>query len=155
MRVLIVDDQRMKIEQAKRILVSIFPDAEYRSGKNFQRAISMLEGYAWDLVILDMSFSINDDPSDYAGFEGLAGVQVLQYLFRSDIKTKVIIFSAHTQFEDPYLSVGSLEDLQELVLEYFEELCLGCVYSKLPDAELEVVFRELTEGIEGINEKTK
>ncbi|MCC5961478.1 MAG: response regulator transcription factor [Rhodobacteraceae bacterium] len=153
MRVLIVDDQRMKIEQATRVLKNIFPNAEYRSSKNFHRAISMLEGFQWDLVILDMSFSINDNPSDYAGFEGLAGVQVLQYLFRSDIKTKVIIFTAHTQFEDPYLSVGTLEDLERLILEYFEDICLGCVFSKLPDSELENVFKELTAGIEDINEK--
>lgn len=144
MRILVVDDQKSKYRQIRPIIDSIFPDSRIRHCKTFISAISNLERASWDLVFLDMSFDVNESPTEEAGFEGLAGLQILQHLYRANLQTKVIIFTAHNSFEDPFHErIEGLDALNQHVQEYFQDLCLGCIYSKTNEKEIEDNIRNL------------
>jgi len=143
-RILVVDDQKSKYKQLRPIVKSIFPKCRIKHSITFLRAIANLENELWDLVFLDMSFDVNDQPSEDVGFEGLAGLQVLQHLYRIDSSTKVIIFTAHNGFEDPFHDkIEGLDELRKHVKLYFDGLCLGCIYSKDNDLSIEQQIRTL------------
>lgn len=148
MRALVIDDQTLKFQQAEGMIRSVFPNAKVRHAKTFLSATAMLEKLSWDLVILDMAFSVNSNPSESAGFEGAAGLQVLQQIFREQIETRVIIFTAQSGYEDPYLSIDTIDGLRNHVSEFFGDLCLGCIFSKSPTSEIATQFYDLTDELQ-------
>ncbi len=130
MKILVIDDQPKKYMDLKPVLDEIFPENICTHTKTFSSGISLLETGLWDYVFLDMSFKANDNPSEETGFEGLAGLTVLQHMRRSRIVSKVIIFTAHANFEDPeYEEIVGIGNLEKHVSTYFGSLCLGCVNS--------------------------
>jgi CheY-like chemotaxis protein len=130
-RILVVDDQEAKFELLKKIARSSLPDTEFEYVRHLRAAIPLLESYPWDLVVLDMSFGVNDAPSEASGFVELAGLQVLQHMDRADMKVPVIIYTAHTNFSNPPRgNIVGIEELEKWIRRYFEDIFLGCIYSK-------------------------
>lgn len=150
MKILVVDDQTAKYLQVEPMLSSLFPGSKPRHARTFLAAVRLLDTYPWDLVILDMAFSVNDAPSEDAGFEGQAGLQVLQHMHRTGITTKVIIFTAQPQFDGSDHEIGNIDALKRHVKEFFGDLCLGCIYSKKTDREILIEMKTLCLGQEKI-----
>ena len=145
MKVLIIDDLIKKYRLIQRVFNKIDANAEYVHCRTSNSARAILKSYSFDLIFLDMSFNTNDNPSENAAWEGLAGLRVLQMIYRLRIKTKVIIFTAHSSdYKDPYNSeINTLDDLNKHVAKYFPEICLGCIYSKQSEESLVRKIRTL------------
>lgn len=143
-RVLVVDDQDAKFDLLKKIASSALPDAEFVHVRNFRAAIPQLESYDWQLVILDMSFGVNDAPSEASAFVELAGLQVLQHMDRADLSVPVVIYTAHTNFSNPPKgNIIGVDALEKWIRKYFEDIFLGCVYSKDSEEKQTRKFSEL------------
>jgi len=145
-KILVIDDQTPKFDQVKNLLSDLFPLSTFRHLKNFQYAVSQLAQSEFDLVVLDMSFNVNYNPSESVGFENLAGLRILQHMFRRNIKIPVIIFTAHSEFSDPGIhSIKGMDELRRYVEEFFPGLCLGCIYSKERPDQIREQFRAIIE----------
>lgn len=143
-KILVIDDQEAKFELLKKVIRSILPFAEFEHVRHLRAAIPQLESYEWHLVILDMSFGVNDAPSEASGFVELAGLQVLQHMDRADLKVPVIIYTAHTNFSNPPRgNIVGIDALESWVKKYFDDIFFGCVYSKDTEEKQAAKFSNL------------
>jgi len=145
LKILVVDDQLRKFQLLKRIVSKIFADAEFIHCSTSNAARSILKNYSIDFIFIDMSFNINSNPSEEAAWEGLAGLRVLQSIYRLRVQAKAIVFTAHSgDYKDPHNSeILTFSDLEKHVKKYFPQLCIGCVYSKQSDEKLLSILRGL------------
>lgn len=60
MKILIVDDENLARQRLIRLLTKIEPEAELREAENGSNALSMLEDYAADVVLLDIRMPVMD-----------------------------------------------------------------------------------------------
>lgn len=144
--ILIVEDMDEKYQDLLLIVQRLLPGCHVTRVKEFHAGLPQLdfESENLDIGIVDMSFGVNKSPSEEAGFESLAGLELLQYAARIRVDIKFVVYTAHNEFRDADSGdyFESLEALREHLEMYFGDICLGCIYSKDPLKKIEKQFRE-------------
>ena len=95
---------------------------------NINAAYPNVEHFSWDVVILDMTFQVSSAEGSEARKVALAGLELLQYMSSKQIAVPVIVATQHAVFVQPgYLSIGSIQELAELLRESFPRNYAGVV----------------------------
>lgn len=150
-KIFLIDDRSEKYFAIRDFLDVNYEDYVFLWAKNYRQAQNILLNDNFDIIILDMSFERHGATSEESTFNGLAGLHVLQFMWRSRIKVPVIICTTHSNFSDP--DFGALKGLQELenyVKKYFRTELLGCV---LMHADMERWHDKLGEILDNANIK--
>lgn len=127
-RVLLVDDKREKFIAIRRFLHSKHPDWNLEWSRHFRQAQNNLRTARFDLLLLDMSFEVHGATSENLTFNGLAGLHVLQFMWRSKIDIPTVICTSHENYSDPDFGViQGIENLTAYVQAVFGPRVLGCV----------------------------
>ncbi len=143
-RVLVIDDQFAKYEAIEAFFTEKFPEDSLTWIKNFRQAQSNLTKLRFDLVVLDMSFDVHAAESEDSSFNGLSGLHVLQFMWRSKIYIPVIICTSHSKYSDPEFGVlDSIDALRSHVKLSFGDTVLGCVRMGSSEASWKRELEEL------------
>ncbi len=127
-KVLIIDDQFKKFTDLDRYFAAHHTGVKREWARNFRAAQNTLQKRSFDLILLDMSFPVHGATSEDTAFEGLAGLHVLQFLWRSRIKTPVIICTSHMEYSDPtFGKIVGLESLKNHVAKTFGDAVIDCI----------------------------
>lgn len=144
--VLIVDDKHEKYVAIRRFAKDNYPDWSLEWSRHFRQAQNNLRGSKFDLLLLDMSFEIHGAASEDLTFNGLAGLHVLQFMWRSKIVIPTIICTSHENYSDPdFGTIHGIENLTKYVQEVFGPSLIGCVLMTADDV---IWKRDLGEMIE-------
>jgi CheY-like chemotaxis protein len=135
-RVLIVEDNATKQNRIKAVVQRAFP-AEIEVVSTINAAYPNIERRTWDLVVLDMTFQISGMGAD-VGKQALAGLELLQYVASKEIMVPVIVATQHQVFTQPgFFSIGSVQELDELLLSSFPDIYSGVVLVDLASEQWE------------------
>lgn len=148
MKLLLVEDDRNKLEQIRELVTSRFPLLKLDDRFSYHHgAKSALTG-EYDLILLDMSMpSFNASPSRSAGSPlHFAGREILRQMKRRNIKTKVVVVTQFDIFGEGKDRM-SLEELTDELRRDYPDLFLGTVYY---NPKQEQWKGELTRYIEGV-----
>lgn len=103
-RILIVEDNHLKLEKIKLFLEEEFNDVELEERTSYNSASKeiALNYEKYDLILLDMSMQTYDISNEESGGEPepLAGKNILKQIYLRDIPTKVIVVTMYTNFVD-------------------------------------------------------
>lgn len=129
MKILIVEDDQVKLAQIIKFLNSNFTKHEINKKYSFQSGLKEIISSNYDLIILDMSMPTYDISSNETGgrTRAYAGKEILKQMIRRNITVPVIVV---TQF-DTFGDVGNTTTLQQLNQELqvlFNPLYIGTVY---------------------------
>lgn len=96
MRILIIEDDRIKIEK----LISLFSDYEFEISESFHSGLELLRNNKYDLLILDMTIPLwekeNNDINQ--NYEQFGGEKILREMKRKKITVPVILFTMFDKF---------------------------------------------------------
>jgi len=103
-RILIVEDNHLKLEKIKFFLLEEFKDIELEERTSYNSASKeiALNYEKYDLILLDMSMQTYDISNEESGGEPepLAGKNILKQIYLRDIPTKVIVVTMYANFVD-------------------------------------------------------
>ena len=141
--ILFIDDQAPKYDRIRTYFAKYQKDVTIEWAKNFRFAQNNLQKRVFDLIILDMSFPVHGATSEDTTFEGLAGLHVLQFMWRARIKTPVIICTSHVEYSDPHFGrISGLDALKAYTSETFGDVVVDCVLMGADDAVWHRAFTE-------------
>ncbi len=127
--VLIVDDQLAKYEALQSFFAVFSPATSVTWIKNYRQAQANLSSLTHDLVVLDMSFEVHGASTEDMSLDGLAGIHVLQFMWRSRIKVPTVICTSHLSYADPNFGrIDGIEELRTFLASYFSDVVIGCVW---------------------------
>ena len=127
--ILVVDDQLAKYEALQQFASSFYSAAAVTWIKNYRQAQSNLLSFRHDLLILDMSFEVHGASSEDMSLDGLAGIHVLQFMWRSRIRTPTVICTSHLAYSDPnFGQIEGIGGLRSYMRSYFSDTVLGCIW---------------------------
>lgn len=87
MRVLVVDDEQIVMEAVTHIIQQGFPDVELEMAYNGREALTRFEQFRPHIVMTDIKMP------------GITGIDLIEHIRRMDNHVKIIIVTAHDQFE--------------------------------------------------------
>ena len=117
--VFIVEDNGTKLQEIRNALPEEFQE-DCLDTPSIAWAYRALANRDFDLVILDMTFQVSNDPSNQLAKESLAGIELLQYMDRKGVTSPVIVATQHTAFHTPDLpGIESINQLDELLSDLF------------------------------------
>lgn len=103
-RILIVEDNHLKLEKLKDFLTEEFfgVELEERTSYNSASKEIALNFERYDLILLDMSMQTYDISNEESGGEPepLAGKNILKQIYLREIPTKVIVVTMYENFID-------------------------------------------------------
>ncbi len=120
-RILVVEDNHLKAEQITNTIRRAY-EVSFEIVPTISGAYAVLEHDHWDLVILDMTFQVSKGLGQAVRKEGLAGLELLQYMLGKRIKFPVIVATQHTMFSQGIINVSSIEELHRLLGEAFPDI---------------------------------
>src|SRR5690554_6299096 len=98
-RILIVEDNHLKLEKLKDFLTTEFKDVEIEEKTSYNSASKeiALNYEKYDLILLDMSMQTYDISDEESGGEPepLAGKNILKQIYLRDIPTKVLVVTMY------------------------------------------------------------
>lgn len=123
-RILIVEDNHLKLEKLKDFLTTEFKDVEIEEKTSYNSASKeiALNYEKYDLILLDMSMQTYDISDEESGGEPepLAGKNILKQIYLRDIPTKVLVVTMYENFVDG-TKISQLDD--ELKFDYPDNYC--------------------------------
>jgi CheY-like chemotaxis protein len=112
-KILIVEDEKRKLENIIEFLNKEFPNIDYIDKRSYNSATKeIFENYQkYDLILLDMSMTTYDVTVEESGGvpEPLAGANILDTMYLMDISTKVIVVTMYESFFGKKLSEFDIE----------------------------------------------
>lgn len=103
-RILIVEDNHLKLEKLKDFLEVEFKEIELEERTSYNSASKeiALNYEKYDLILLDMSMQTYDISTEESGGEPepLAGKNILKQIYLREIPTKVIVVTMYENFVD-------------------------------------------------------
>lgn len=119
LKILLVEDETPKITQIELFLRGLCIPMEIKYAKSVNSALDMLDEAIPDLMLLDMSLPTIDISFGESGgrAQGFGGIEVLRYMFFSEIKCPTIVVTGYEAFP----RVGGDVDISELGKELKEE----------------------------------
>lgn len=123
-RILIVEDNHLKLEKLKDFLEEEFKGIELEERTSYNSASKeiALNYKKYDLILLDMSMQTYDISTEESGGEPepLAGKNILKQIYLRDIPTKVIVVTMYENFVDG-TKISRLDE--ELKRDYPDNYC--------------------------------
>lgn len=123
-RILIVEDNHLKLERLKDFLTAEFKDIELEEKTSYNSASKeiALNHMKYDLILLDMSMQTYDISDEESGGEPepLAGKNILRQIYLREIPTKVLVVTMYENFVDG-TKISQLDD--ELKDDYPDNYC--------------------------------
>ncbi len=103
-RILIVEDNNLKLEKLKDFLSAEFKGIEFEERTSYNSASKeiALNFAKYDLILLDMSMQTYDISTEESGGEPepLAGKNILKQIYLREIPTKVIVVTMYENYVD-------------------------------------------------------
>ncbi|AJA48475.1 response regulator receiver protein [Clostridium pasteurianum DSM 525 = ATCC 6013] len=127
MKILIVEDDKLKIEQLANIITNTF-HIEYLEKKySFQSGMKEIKQNKYDLIILDMSMPTFDiSPKNNCGpIMSFAGKEIMRQMKRKNIEAPVIVVTQYDTLGEKAIKLSQLNNELELK---FGDFYLGVVY---------------------------
>jgi CheY-like chemotaxis protein len=132
MKVLIIDDDKPKLDEIKKFVTDNFECTSISERGSYQSGLKEIMSTYPDLILLDMNMRTYD-PSEVDPTGGrprhFAGLDILKQIKRRKLRTKVIVI---TQF--PIFGGGkdekTLEELTNTLKSEFEDVFIGTVFYK-------------------------
>jgi DNA-binding response OmpR family regulator len=129
MRILYVEDDTEKANKIIKFLNSNVEKCDVKLCNSYMSGVLSLEDNRYDLVILDMSLplydsNVDDDINEFLKF---AGLDFMDEMKRTDIKTNVIVITAFEKISDNVKEL-TLEQLKEQMENEYNGIYLGSVY---------------------------
>ncbi len=136
MKILIVEDLEVKIEELSNYLSSLIPNVMLTVRKSYQSGLEEIveNHHNYDLILLDMSMQNYDTSKDESGGDPIneVGLHILDHMYFKDIQNKVIVVTMYANFgHDNY----NLEDLNSRLYADFPDNYLGCVFFNATDGK--------------------
>lgn len=128
--VLIIEDNTLKEARMRDVLRPI-PQIEFTVCRSIKAAYPLLELQQWDLILLDMSFQVNQDSGTEIKKKPLAGRQILQFMRARNLARPVIVVTQHASFFEGPTSIESISDLDVKLRKYFPGIYQSTVYVDL------------------------
>ena len=127
-RILIIEDDKYKLDKMKSFLEKDFPDLEIIVKTSFHSGFDEIVDnfHLYDLLLLDMSMQNYDISTDEAGGDPapLAGKSILTQMYLREIPTKVIVVTMYERFQDG----TKIKDLHSTLTEEFIDNYKGYVF---------------------------
>lgn len=129
MKLLIVEDDRNKLEQLRELIKSRFPDTDVDTRSSYHHGAKSALSGGYDLILLDMSMPTYEASSSSSGGSPLhfAGREVLRQMKRRDVVAQVIVVTQFDTFGEG-ASRMSLEELTEALRRDHPGSFLGTIY---------------------------
>lgn len=146
---LIIEDNEQKQYAIQSLIGSRFVGTVLWA-RTMLHAYNLLEDQKWDVIILDMTFEDAEGMFRSTSKKPLAGIEILQFIDATGIRTKVIVVTQHDYF--PVAGQSSqmnLESLHQLLQDSFPTTYAGLVRARLGDSSM-VWMNELTSQIRAI-----
>jgi len=127
MRILIVDDDRAKIDKIEEVILNKFEVDIVNRKYSYQSGIKEILNSEYDLVLLDMSMPTFDITSrDNGGqLKEVAGKDIMRYMKRKKVMIPVIVI---TQYDILGEKAIKLSDIMIELETKYREFYLGTVY---------------------------
>ena len=121
MKILIVEDDDMKLEALSDYIRARLPDVEIKSGQSLHSGLTLALHEAADAIFLDMTMTNFDRGKDEDGGRphAFAGREILRRMARKKIKTPVFVFTQFSRFDDDRNSM-SLDELTQELTDRFD-----------------------------------
>ena len=144
MRILIVEDLQVKIEELTGFLSSLISHVHLTVRKSYQSGLEeIIDNHEfYDLILLDMSMQNYDASKDESGGDPIneVGLHILDHMYYKDIMNKVIVVTMYANFgQDNY----SLEELNARLYNDFPDNYLGCVFFNASDGKWKADIKKL------------
>ena len=123
--ILIIEDNKLKEARMRNVLDSMTDfQFEYLVCPSIKVAYPALDrkDKHWNLVLLDMSFQVNQDLGKETKKKPLAGREVLQFMRAGQLKSPVIVVTQHSSFVDGATVINSVDELDKKFGKYFPEI---------------------------------
>lgn len=136
----IIEDSKPKLAQMKAALPREFR-FDILDTHSIAQAERALENRTWDLIILDMTFEVSMGVGNNEK-EALAGVEVLQFMNRKNIRTPVIVATQHTNFFSRFgLEIDSIEKLDVKLSKLFPRNYSAIIHVDLESSAWKTPFQ--------------
>jgi CheY-like chemotaxis protein len=136
MRVLIIEDLQLKIDEMTKFLLELDPSISIEIRTSYHAGLQVVldSNDKYDLILLDMSMqNYNITQNEYGGDPiNLAGYLLLDQMYNNEIENKVIVVTMYPYFGDGRVS---LNDLHSRLLKEFPSIYLGHVFFSPPDTK--------------------
>jgi hypothetical protein len=134
MKFAIIDDSSYKVDSLFTILSRKFPGDSIEVARTFQSGMKLLEDYAPDVVLLDMSLPTSERQDGRIGGRGriYGGRELMAEMEFMEINPKVIVVSQFETFREDGVSVDLAVLLKELEQD-FPALYVGGVFYSTVD----------------------
>lgn len=147
MRVLIVEDDSIKMERIAVEVRSVFEGVVMEQARSYQSAMQNLVGNAYDLLLLDMSLPLFDITADEDGYQidAFAGRNILDDMMRNKCIVPTIVVTMFETFGegDDQMNIGELDsDLQSRYGGFYR----GIVYYNTSEVNWRESLRTRIEG---------
>jgi len=157
MRLLLVEDEGPKCEKIGTCLLEKFPNLDIHNARSVRSALSKIDQYNYDLVILDMSLPTFDISEDEHGGrpQGFGGVEVMRDMSNYEINTPVIVvtayeyFSADSEDDNVHGKEATLTELKNSLFEEFPDIFKELIKYDTFSDEWQAQLVETVEEIEG------
>lgn len=148
MKILIVEDNEIKLNKLKGCLLGHFPSVDISEVASYSSAVNILMSHSFDLVVLDMSLPSFDKKGLENGgrIRTFGGREIASQMKRRKIPTPFLIVTQYDGFTlgDKYLTIPELDE--QLQAKYQDQF-LGVIYF---DAINNSWRNEITEIITGV-----
>jgi CheY-like chemotaxis protein len=140
--VLIIEDNALKEARMIEALRAVH-DIDFTVCRSIKAAYPLLDQQEWDLVLLDMSFQVNQDLGTEIKKKPLAGRQILQFMRAREMEQPVIVVTQHASFFEGQTMILSIDELDRKFKRYFPHVYKSTVFIDLAtDAWHEVLVVE-------------
>jgi CheY-like chemotaxis protein len=129
MRILVLEDEDVKLEQLTQVIVDRLPGCDVQTARSLNSGLRCLEATAFDLLILDMSVpSFDVTESDDGGApQAFAGFELVRFLRWKRNSARVIVFTQFDRFGSGDDSI-TLDELTDRIRGELGEKYVGSVF---------------------------
>src|SRR5690606_11551523 len=129
MKILLIEDDKKKIEDIKEFLLSFYNYSSLVIKESYQSGLRELIKNKYDLLLLDMSIPTWDKSIDEPGgnFEKFGGYKILKEITRKKKPIKTILITMFDDFGESDTSI-TLSQLDNLLKTEFPNIYIGAVY---------------------------
>lgn len=127
MKVLIIEDNNLKLEEIKHFFLEELPQWEIHDTQSYTAALRRIIKERWDLLILDMTLpNYDSDGTMYNdNMETMAGRLIINRMNHRGIIIPTIVI---TRFETFGIESIGLEDISRMLKEEFGNIWKGTVF---------------------------
>jgi CheY-like chemotaxis protein len=142
-KVLVVEDLEAKFKAVRLLIFQ-----EFGIEPEWARSVSAAYGVVdqnWDLILLDMNFSVSDETyNKHVDKAAVAGIELLQFMSAQGILAPIVVITAHDSFsQSTTLEIDSIEALDELLRDSFADVYKGAVKVEYTTSDWHVELLDL------------